>query len=279
MNGCAKRARISRSRTKRWRSRGSARPGRSSFSATLRSYSPSARNANQTWSDPALAEQPVEAVAPMRAPGRAPAGRATTGSARKPASSASSASRRPSSAARSGSSRCSAARCSSRCPGGNRAGRRAGATAAASARCPSRLTGRPTFGQAAGDSCSDASRNIRALCQSRRTLRLIVQQGGDLQFRQAREIAHLHHLREALVDRGQPVQRGVQSQHVSSRRSPPRCPLRQVGDAMQVAAALLRQALAGVVDDHRCASPRRRRRRSARSSNCAAPVPRPISLR
>jgi hypothetical protein len=109
----------------------------------------------------------------MRAPGRAPAGRATTGSARK---SCIVGFQRQQAAQFGGEVRVFAVQRGQvffALPGrqleqGVEQGRQP-LPALDVHRGP---RGRPTFGQAAGDSCSpDASRNIRAFCQSRRTLR------------------------------------------------------------------------------------------------------------
>src|SRR5690606_7285197 len=76
------------------------------------------------------------------------------------------------------------------------------------------------------------------------------QQGGDLGLGQAAEIAQLDHARELVVDIRQPVQGGVQRQHVFVQAQAAFEVVRQIGDAVQVAAALLCKALAGVVDHH-----------------------------
>src|SRR3546814_2416490 len=75
-------------------------------------------------------------------------------------------------------------------------------------------------------------------------------QGGDLHLRQAGEVAQLDHARQALVHRRQLGQGGIQAQHVLVQAQAALDVLGQVGDPVQVAAALLRQALAGVVDHH-----------------------------
>jgi hypothetical protein len=64
-------------------------------------------------------------------------------------------------------------------------------------------------------------------------------------------------LRQARVDRGQPRERRIQAQRFFIQAQAAFDFLGQLGDAVQVAAALLRQALARVVDDD--AAHRRRR--------------------
>ena len=202
MCGCARRARICRSRVKRRRRLLSARPGRSSFSATRRWYRPSARAASQTWPMPPSPSRRSSRYGPTSAPARRPASGAISGSERKSSlvfverDQRLAVRRRAPDPPRA--ARCR--RCARASSARARTARRAAVTAVASARCPWALPlGRPQ------ESFSDASRNNRAFCQSRRMLRSErFEQRGDLQFRQAGEVAQFDHLGQAL-DRPRPA--------------------------------------------------------------------------
>src|SRR5690606_1093053 len=69
-----------------------------------------------------------------------------------------------------------------------------------------------------------------------------LEQRRDLQLRQPGEVAQLDDLRQARVDGGQPGQGRIQAQRFLVQAQAALDLLGQLGDAVQVAAALLRQA-------------------------------------
>src|SRR5688572_26791795 len=76
-----------------------------------------------------------------------------------------------------------------------------------------------------------------------------LEQAGDLGLGQAGEVTHLDDLREAGVEVVELVEGDVEAEHVLVEAHAAAGVLGQVGDAVQVAAALHREPLARVVDD------------------------------
>src|SRR5690606_34351980 len=168
----------------------------------------------------------------------------TTDSLRKSGRSSSSASRRSSSSAIAGSS----ARISAR-----RRGRNSGSSSSSSSsrgdRVAQRSESMPGLPGSALQGCQQE--HARLLPVPSHAAFGALEQAGDLAFGQAGEIAHLDHLGQARVQGVQLVQGHVQAQHVLVQAHAAAGVLGQVGDPVQVAAALHRHALAGVVHHHR----------------------------
>jgi hypothetical protein len=76
-----------------------------------------------------------------------------------------------------------------------------------------------------------------------------LEQRGDLQFGQAGEVTRVPRLAPGAHRRGQARERGIQAEGFLVQAQAAFDFLGQFGDAVQVAAALLREALARVIDD------------------------------
>ena len=247
MCGCARRARICRSRVKRRRRLRIGQAGAQQLQRDAALVQAVGARGQPDLAHAAFAEHAFEPVRADLGAGRArraaarPAARTGSPRARPPARAVLRGRRRAADPPRAVSAQAAFARAAS--SSSNSASSSGDSRCQRSASIGSAERRQPSF--------SDASRNSRAFCQSRRMLRSErLQQRGDLQFRQAGEVAQLHHLRQALVDGGQPGQRGVQAEGFLVQAQAAFDVLGQFGDAVQVAAALLRQALARVVDHH-----------------------------